>query len=322
MKTTDTFRVRFRFWVQNKLNLKQAEQRLTVAGREVVLSPQIPDTNIEDSEWLVMKACGFESADDAEDFARKLKASTEFSSVISRLGTDAGVNKNTGGFAKVVKDNLREKHGVLLRDNVHGIDVYPDDPNVRIAIISATGNVRSAPDPFLSDIDELYGVVGNASPRAKDIILLMNYALTRTDPVAKIVFAVSAVEMLGQDEKWSAPQVQLLAEMAGAAEKSSTGNPQERSEIAEAIRRMHKLSLRQGVLRLLESLQLGHLKKKWDDLYSERSTLVHGLAPQPGVNYSDLSHRTMSLCGRILLTEVAREVSGANKHLEKFYPIA
>lgn len=323
MKTTDTFRVRFRFRVQKKLSLEQTKRRLTVAGREVILSPQMPDTNIADSEWLVMNARGFESVHDAEEFAQKLKASTEFSSAITRLGTNAGVDKPTSGFGKVVKDKFREEHGVLLRDNVHGIDVFPDDPNTRIAIISATGTVRSAPDPFLSDIDELYGLVDNASPRARDIILLMNYALTRTDPVAMIVIAVSAVEMLGQHEKWSAAQVQLIADTADAAEKSSTGTAQERGEVAEAIRRgIQKLSLRQGVLRLLKSLELGHLKRKWDDLYSERSTLVHGLAPQPGVDYGDLGFRTMSLCGRILLTEVAREVSGANKHLEKFYPVA
>jgi hypothetical protein len=175
------------------------------------------NTNIKDSQWLVMNARGFESGHDAEDFARKLKASTEFSSAITRLGINAGVDKCTGGFSKVVKDNIREKHNVLIRDNVHGIDVFPDDPNTRIVEISATGTVRSAPDPFLSDIDELYGIVDNASPRARDIILLMNYALTRTDPVAMIVFAVSAVEMLGQHEKWSAPQEQLLDEMAGTA---------------------------------------------------------------------------------------------------------
>jgi hypothetical protein len=205
---------------------------------------------------------------------------------------------------------------------VHGIDVFPDDHNIRIGIISGAGVVRSAPDPFLSGIDELFQVVDAASPRARDVVLLMNYALTRTDPVAMIVFSVSAVEMLGQDQDWSDAQTQLLTELADTAEKSSVGTAEERSEVAVAIRRgIHKLSLRQGVLRLLAALELTHLKKRWDELYSERSTLVHGLAPKPGVDYSDLAFRTMSVCGRILLTAVACEVSGANKHLEKFYPV-
>lgn len=302
--------------------MEETERHLTVAGKEVVLSPQKPDTNISDNQWLIMDARGFQSARDAEEFARKLKASTEFSSAIARLGTNAGIDRPTSGFGKVVKDRIFEEHGLLLRDNVHGIDVFPDDPNTRIAVISGSGTVRSAPDPFLSDIDELYGVVDNASSRSRDIILLMNYALTRTDPVAMIVFAVSAVEMLGQQQKWSVLQGQLLADAASFVERSSIGTVQERSEVADAIRRgTHKLSLRQGVHRLLESLELAHLKGKWDDLYGERSTLVHGLAPQPGIDYSELASRTMSLCGYILLTGVSREVPGANKHLEKLYPV-
>jgi hypothetical protein len=150
----------------------------------------------------------------------------------------------------------------------------------------------------------------------------MNYALTRSDPVAMIVFAVSAVEMLGQEEQWSEAQIQLLAQLADAAEKCSSNSIDERREVAEAIRRnFHKLSLRQGVIRLLVSLNLNLLKKKWDELYNERSTLVHGLAPRPGIDYGDLASRTMGLCGRILLTAVAREVEGADKHLDKFYPV-
>src|SRR3546814_19354980 len=57
----------------------------------------------------------------------------------------------------------------------------------------------------------------------------------------------------------------------------------------------HKIGLRQGVLRLLNSLGLAHLKPKWDELYSERSTLIHGLAPEPGARYDELANRSVSL---------------------------
>ena len=121
------------------------------------------------------------------------------------------------------------------------------------------------------------------SQRVEDVILLLNYTLLRPESVAQIVFAVSAVESLGQDESWSKDQKQLLREIAAAAEQSATGTDAERQEVADAIRKsLHRLTLRQGVFRLLDRLSLQHLKKPWDDLYGERSTLVHGLAPQPG----------------------------------------
>ena len=104
-----------------------------------------------------------------------------------------------------------------------------------------------------------------------------------------------------------------------AAEQSATGTDAERQEVADAIRKsLHRLTLRQGV-RLLDRLGLANLKTAWDNLYAERSTLVHGLAPQPGAEYGDLAHRTISLCGQILLKAVAAEIPMANRHVTRFY---
>jgi hypothetical protein len=138
------FRVRFRFWVQKKLDLKETECRLTVAGREILLSAQMPDVSIADSEWLVMNVRGIESETAASDFARRLKASSELSSAVARLGINSGVDMPTSGFGQIVRDDLKAKHGIVLRDNVHGIDVFADDPNIRIGQFSATGTVRSS----------------------------------------------------------------------------------------------------------------------------------------------------------------------------------
>jgi len=115
-------------------------------------------------------------------------------------------------------------------------------------------------------------------------------------------------------------QKQLLRELAAVAEQSATGTDAERQEVADAIRKsLHRLTLRQGVFRLLDRLGLQHLKQPWDALYAERSTLVHGLAPQPGADYGDLAHRTVSLCGQILLKAAAAEISQADRHVTKMY---
>jgi hypothetical protein len=153
------------------------------------------------------------------------------------------------------------------------------------------------------------------------VILLLNYALMRPDPIAQIVFSVSAVESLGQNETWTSAQKGLLKELSRIAEQSDSAPASERLEVADAIRKsVHRLTLRQGVFRLLDRLGLADLKKPWDDLYSQRSTLVHGLAPRPGHDYADLASRTIDLCGRILLTAVATEFPLVDRHLSTFYP--
>jgi len=322
VSNSETFRARFRFRLQKKLNIVAKEYRLKVGAHDVVLSPPLPETDICDSEWLVMNTREFESEEAARKFASTLKTACEVSSVAARLGVDSGVDLPTSGFGELVKKHLREQSGIILKDNVHGVDVFPDDPNIRIGNISATGTVRAAPDPFLADLSHLYDIVENASQKTRDLVLLLNYALMRPEPVAQIVFALSAVEMLGQTEDWSADQKQLLNELAIVAKKSEIGSVQNREEVATAIQKgMYKLSLRQGVLRLLTALELEHLKPIWDELYGKRSTLVHGLAPKPGADYGELAYRTVSLCGQIILKAIAREITSANSHVDRFYKL-
>ena len=315
-----TYRTRLRFRLLKKLNITEAEYRFEIAGHEVVLSAPTPGQAIQDSEWLVMNTRGFGGEAEAVDFGHRLRAAIELSSVATRLGVDAGRDLPTSALASFVKDAIEKKTGALIRDNIHGVDVFVDDPNVTIFGISGTDTVLANHEPFLPLLGELYTVATSTSEQAKDVILLLDYALLRPEPVAQIVFAFSAVETLGQDETWTVEQKSLLKELTKQVASSSIGSDAERSEVMDALRKgLHRLSLRQGVLRLLDRLGLAHLKPQWDELYSERSTLVHGLAPRPGADYSALAHKTVSLCGRILLTATAFEVPAVGRYIDLFY---
>lgn len=317
-----SYRARLRFRLQKKLNIATNEHRFAVAGREVVLSAPTPEQTIRDSEWLVMNTRGFASEEDARQFGHGLRAAIELASVSTRLGVDAGRDLATAVFGQTVKDHIKRQTGATVRNDVHGVDVFEDDPNVVILSVSATGSILANSEPFLSFAAELYHDAASLSDEARDVILLLNSALMRPEPIAQIVFAFSAVEMLGQRETWAPAQKELLAQLAASAKGSCLGTEQERHEVADAIvRGMQKLSLRQGVLRLLDRLGLAPLKQVWDGLYKERSTLVHGLAPQPGADYSDLASRAVNLCGHILLTSIAAELPSVVRHMPTFYEI-
>jgi hypothetical protein len=315
-----TYRARLRFRLQKKLKIDSNKHRLTVARHEVVLNPPTPVQRISDSEWLIMNARGFVSEDEAREFGTQLKAALEVSAIAARVGVDAGRDLATSSLGRSVREEILTKTGSDIRPNVHGLDVFPDNPDTRIFTMTGMGTVLACPDPFLSDLDGLHKSALTPSQPVADVILLLNYALMRPEPVAQIVFAVSAVESLGQDESWTDDQKELLKELAAAATRSSTGTDVERQEVVDAIRKsLHRLTLRQGVFRLLDRLGLPDLKKPWDQLYAERSTLVHGLAPQPGADYTTLAHLTVSLCGQILLRAVASEIPMADRHVRKLY---
>jgi hypothetical protein len=318
---TVTWRARLRFRVEKGIRIEANEHRLLIAGRDVSLTPTAANLRIMDSEWLVMNARGFASEDEARHFGNRLKTALDVAAIGSRLGVDTGRNLATSSLAQSIRESVAEQ-GVDLRNNVHGLDVFVDRPSTRIFDISAKGTVHVAPEPLLRDLDEIVQAAVIPSERTADVILLLNYALMRREPVAQIVFAISAVEALGQGEGWSEDQKQLLREIAIAAEQSVIGTDSKRQEVAAAIRKgLHRLTLRQGVFRLLDRLGLQHLKKPWDDLYADRSTLVHGLAPQAGAEYGTLATSAVNLCGQILLRAVAQEIPQADRRVATMYAV-
>ena len=126
----------------------------------------------------------------------------------------------------------------------------------------------------------------------------------------------------GKQEDWTNDQKRIIDELVTSAQTIAIGSTDEREEVIDAIcKNLHRVSLRQGVMRLLTSLDLDHLKKSWDKLYKERSSLVHGLAPKPGVSYGEFAHRSTSLCGHILLTAVSREIPEAKKYIGVLYEV-
>jgi hypothetical protein len=316
------YRVRFRFRVSKKINIDDNEITVPVGERIVTLSAGTPNKPIKESNWLIANTRGFRTETAARQFGHDLRAACAVASAANRLGVDGGVDLATSDLGSAFKKHLQTTTGAVMRGNVHGVDVFLDDPSVRIFSVQGTGSVLQNPQPFLQDVSDFLGRASALSKRAQDIVLLLNNALMRPEPVAQIVFSISAVEMLGQTEEWSAAQREQIDELIVAANESTLCLDAERDEIVTALRNnFHKLSLRQGVIRLLSSLGLSHLKSDWDALYGERSTLVHGLAPKPGIDYSRLGFRSVSLCGRILLTAVAQEVPGADRHVDRMYPL-
>jgi hypothetical protein len=123
-----------------------------------------------------------------------------------------------------------------------------------------------------------------------------------------MVLSFSAIEELGQNEKWSETQLALIMDLADAADASSKGTMDERAEVAQAVRKgLFPLSLRQGVMRLLSRRGLDHLRKEWDRLYGVRSGVFHGTARLSDSELNQAALDTIKLCGRIILSIVAKD---------------
>ena len=271
-------RVRLRVRLAKALHTADVSRVMNLAGREVAIISQIPDQPLSEALWIILRAQGFSSEEEARDFGEQLRTITEFAGLCSRLGIDVGLDQPTAWvneeFARSL--GLIQPHERVL-PNVHGLAVVPDDEATRFPLIEAEPIVHADPKQFMSALAELATVLPVQLSTAAEGVRILNLALINLQPLARIVLAVSAVEALGQDETWTNAQATLIDELATQVEIGAGARDAERLEVAEALRRsLHRIGLRQGVMRVLARLGLQHLRKEWDRIYGMRSGLFHG----------------------------------------------
>lgn len=194
------------------------------------------------------------------------------------------------------------------RREVHGLAVLPDDELTRFPIFNATGTVTADPNQLISALQELGEQDPVASVTAANGVRLLNFALMTSEPLAQMVLAVSSIEELGQNQRWSDAQKVLINKLAEAAESSAEATEGEREEVATAIRKgLFRLSLREGVKRVLASASVEHLIKEWDRLYGIRSGVFHGTAQLSEPELHKAGQETITLCAKILFAIISKE---------------
>ncbi len=278
-------------------------------GKEVTITSQTKDEPLNKAKWLLLIAHGFTTEQEAHQFGTRLASMLQIAALSSRHGVDIGENKPTSW----VSEAFARSHGLLkenerIAPNIHGLTVLPDDDLTRFPSFKAEMTVTADPEQMMSALRELGGKDDIDLGAAANGVRLLNLALMTSEPLAQMVLGLSAVEELGQKEKWSDAQTALIRQLATDAERSALTTEAERAEVARAIRTgLFPLSLRQGVLRLLACLGLQNLKTEWDRLYGLRSGTFHGTARLSDDQLNQAAFDTVTLCGQIILALIAAE---------------
>jgi hypothetical protein len=180
--------------------------------------------------------------------------------------------------------------------------VLPDDDKTRFPLIKAEGSVVADPTQFLGALTEIGPDLPDDFSIVEHGVRALNFAIGSQEALSRMAIAISAVEALGQSETWTPAQKMLLNELATHAESSTEVIESERREVADAFRRsVQRLGLRQGVMRVLDTLGLRHLRKEWDRIYGYRSDIFHGTLKLRNDEIGQLALDTETLCGRIVL---------------------
>ena len=223
---------------------------------------------LSEAEWLIFEACAFATKAEALDFGERLRTQVQLAGLCSRLGTDAGQEPTVSEYDPSVINLIAGP-----------------------AYMEATLTLRLPPEHFLSAMETFA-----QQPPLEDQTLLLsvrllNLAFINPEWLAQVVLSFAAVEVLAKDQKWSEEQRTLLRTIA-----DETSDP----EIKEAIKRLHRIGVRQGIKRVLRTYQLEHLQKEWNKSYELRNALFHG-GKHLSKEERSAFHDAMQLCARIVL---------------------
>ena len=297
------YRVRLRVRLTKPLNTEDASRTVIVAGRDVVVASQEKGQPLNKSQWIVLVARGFLTEDEAQRFGNQLRAIVELVGLCARIGADVGQDKPTG----FVNEDWARSMGLVQPDervapNIHGLAVLPDDDKTRIPLINAEATVLADPAQFLGALMEIGPDLPDDFSIVEHGVRALNLAIASQEALSRMAIAISAVEALGQSETWTPAQKTLLNELATRAESSTDVSEPERQEVADALRRgVQRLGLRQGVMRVLDSLGLRHLREEWDRIYRYRSGIFHGTLKLRNDEIAQLALDAETLCARIVL---------------------
>lgn len=151
------YNFRIRFFLEEGKHFKNKESKVTFSSSgfsfNLVLKPCDPKST-EDSKELILSGGPFVTEQAAESFGKKVKNALMLTATRLNMGFDLGKDKASGGFSRVVKDSVREKTGISLLDDIHGLCVYDDSVPVKFTSITATLTISSSASRFIEAFKE------------------------------------------------------------------------------------------------------------------------------------------------------------------------
>ncbi|MEM7227017.1 MAG: hypothetical protein AAF495_28880 [Pseudomonadota bacterium] len=300
------FRVRLRIHTGNFLTDNNKEPTFEVGGRRILVTSHDKGDNLNSTK-ILLNARQFPDKASAVSFGEKLKIAVSLASALRRFGVDTGEDRATSMIGKTVKDEIKEKFGVTLRNDVHGLDVFEDDDHVRFHSMSASATVSTPASVYFKQVDFAYEWAENLPAHLVEAAKLLNNADLADAPNLKLALACSSIETMAPDASWSRSTNSLLDHLILTARSDERTPDEERRHIIHSIQSMKDFGPSVGVRvrKLLDQLGLADQRGKLSKIYRVRSKWLHGkyISKQ---EQQDASERARSLALDLLFASLEK----------------
>ena len=272
---TPGFRFRLRFRMAKLIDSKLQETKITATGLSqlATMTSEIKNRPFNEGNWLVIQSRGYLSKKAASDSGQMLKDTLLLAGAEQKTGVDVGIDRATSSLTKFVKDNFAAKSGLLLRDDIFGLDVFED---VEAKILQGQLKILAPAnlEYFLKAIQDLAPLAMFMDDRSRVSAQLINDALFSLTPETRLLILMTSIESL-----WDRPRrsesIVALASALSICLHTLSGSADDKEDVAKRVDDIRVQSISRMCKDKITDLLGVDRAKEFAYLYAVRSGFVH-----------------------------------------------
>lgn len=295
------FVCRLSFMISHAIFSDQNEVTIDIGQHSIKLrSPN--DIPLKESYDLVAISRGHMTAEDAIEFGTSLKQYLLLAAIEGQFGVDVGKERSRGGPCPGLRNWFKSTHGVEVRADVHGIQVYLDDDSTLFLRGSARPTVAVSVERFLQLFEHAARHSSLLPARLRIAAELLSASYFGESSFACLFLAIAAVEAAAPPGTLSSGQIAIIESAIAAIAKFDALDP-DKEDLSNhlQLRLSRPLSIRQACRSVISSCLDVATAKEFDHLYGLRSRLIHGDAVSDAWELWSPALRARSLASSLLL---------------------
>ena len=169
---------------------------------------------------------GFKTHEAALACGQRLKGAIALFAAERRLGLDAGNDKSTSSFSQAIKDAIAAQHGCQPREDVHGLDVYVEQPPVTRLAVEGYGSSSYVIEDYENRLRDILRCKHLPDPKQQ-------LALDLYNPDFSVVLFRSTLMLFSEKNRmkvhknqWFLTMLYPLVRLAGATSRGQTMTPE------------------------------------------------------------------------------------------------
>jgi hypothetical protein len=303
------FRLRFHLRTDDSIALDEEEIEITTTtdGAKWKLKSGAVGTPISAHSRAAVIGGPYETPEAAREAGRHARVALLIWAVTNRVGLDPGDGKLRSSFSDSYRDYLEAQYGHPVRNDIHGLDVFPSDPSPVFVSFGATGKLRKSGQGFLDQLAALIHAQGPISEKQSLSLELFALSYFETSHRARFLTLVTCVEALLEPAPRSHVAQEFVTKTQDEVEQLNLDAATKKS-MRSSLEWLKSESIGQSgralVERHLGSAQYDNVEAKrfFSRCYGVRSEILHNGSPSDAkLDLLDMTNTLQDLVRDLLL---------------------